>query len=558
MTHVTHGKLAVAWYNQVKSLVEKGARMHKFSSYGPIDTELHYYVPRQALIDGTVSHLVGEDPLRGGHYITVWAPRQRGKSWIMQQAMWQLRGDPRYAGFDVLKINLEHLKQERDTDSVVQWLAQDILEKLAIDGVTVRTLKELYRLFKQDVLKKPLILMLDEFDALVPEAIHGLVSVFRNIYNTRREQPDKTTAEKDYLLHGIALIGVRSVLGLDNPRGSPFNVQRSLQIPNLTFDEVAEMFHWYERESGQGVEASVIERIYTELRGQPGLTSWFGELLTETYNKHNPTITLHDFEIAEAAASNRLPNTNIINLISKADQQPHRDFLVELFQTEEKIAFKYDNPSINFLYMNGVIDEEAASETEVYVKFPSPFVQKRLFNRFADDIFPDTGTLYPAFTQLNHILTPTGLNLKNLLRLYEQYVQKNHTWLFKEAPRRADLRLYEAVYHFNLFMWLERFLQRPGGRVYPEFPTGNGQIDLMIRYQGQVYGVELKSFTSDFDYRAALQQVARYARQLQLATITLVFFVDEVDDATRAQYEALYQDAASGVTVEPVLVTTVE
>jgi hypothetical protein len=35
--------------------------------------------------------------------------------------MWQLRGDPAYAGFDVLKINLEHLKQERDTDSIVQW-----------------------------------------------------------------------------------------------------------------------------------------------------------------------------------------------------------------------------------------------------------------------------------------------------------------------------------------------------------------------------------------------------------------------------------------------------
>ncbi len=102
------------------------------------------------------------------------------------------------------------------------------------------------------------------------------------------------------------------------------------------------------------------------------------------------------------------------------------------------------------------------------------------------------------------------------------------------------------------------FSATPDGRVYPEFPTGNGQIDLLIRYQGQVYGLELKSFTSDFDYRAALQQAAGYARQLQLATITIVFFVEAVDDETRAQYEAPYQDAANGVTVEPVLVTTVE
>ena len=532
--------------------------MRKFSSYGPIDTVLNYYVPRQNLIDDAVNHLVGEDPARGGHYITVWAPRQRGKSWILHKAVWQLRSDPRYAGFDVLKINLEHLKMTPDVVRIAQVIAREIGEKLALPAIELQQLDDFYTIFKRDVLQRPLILILDEFDALTPQAISGLVSVFRNIHNTRREQSEKASAEKDYLLHGMALIGVRSVLGLDNPRGSPFNVQRSLQIPNLTPEEVAEMYHWYERESGQTVEPAVIERIYTELRGQPGLTSWFGELLTETYNKHNPTITLRDFEIVEAAASNRLPNTNIINLISKANEQPHRDFLIELFKTEEKIPFQYDNPSINYLYMNGVIDEEIVSETESYVKFPSPFVQKRLFNRFAGDIFPDTGTLYPPFTKLTNILTPAGLHIKNMLRLYEQYVQKNNAWLFKEAPRRSDLRLYEAVYHFNLYMWLARFLQRVGGRVYPEFPTGNGQIDLLIRYQEQRYGVELKSFRSDFEYDAALDQSARYAHQLNLATITVIFFVEAVDDETRTHYEAPYQDAASGVTVQPVLVTTVE
>ena len=532
--------------------------MRKFSSYGPIHTKLHYYVPRHALIDQAVTHLVGEVPSEGGHYMTVWAPRQRGKSWILNQAVWQLCDNPTYAGFDALKINLEHLKMTPDVVRIAQFIADTICEKLTLASVTIQQLDDLYAVFRKDVLSKPLILILDEFDALEPEAISGLVSVFRNIYNTRREQANKATAEKDYLLHGIALIGVRSVLGLDNPRGSPFNVQRSMQIPNLTCDEVAEMYHWYESESGQAIEPAVIERIYRQLCGQPGLTSWFGELLTETFNKHNPTITLHDLELVEGAAINRLPNANITNLISKASEQPHCDFLIELFQTEEKILFKYDNPSINYLYMNGVIDEELVNEGESYVRFPSPFVQKRLFNRFADMIFPDTATLYPAFTKLDQILTPTGLQVKNLLRLYEQYVQRNHTWLFQDAPRRTDLRLYEAVYHFNLFMWLSRFLQRTGGRVHPEFPTGNGQIDLLIRYQSYQYGLELKSFRSDFEYNLALQQAARYAHQLHLATITVVFFVEAVDDENRTLYETPYHDAASGVTVEPVLVTTVE
>lgn len=536
--------------------------MRKFSSYGPIDTDQHYYVARQELIDSAVQHLVGEDPEKGGHYITVWAPRQRGKSWIMQQTLWRLQNDPQYAGFDVLKINLEHLKMTPDIIRVVQVITDEISAKLALDPIAIRQVDDFYAIFRQGTLKKPLLLILDEFDALAAEAISGIIGVFRNIYNTRRDQQNKNTEAKEYLLHGVALIGVRGVLGLENQRGSPFNVQRSLHIPNLTQAEVEQMFHWYEQESGQQVEPTVIARLYAELRGQPGLTSWLGELLTETYNERRPTITMDDFEIAYAAASSLLPNANILNLINKAKDEPQRSFVIDLFQSDGKIEFTYDDPVINFLYMNGVIDEEVVDKRQYYVKFPCPFVQKRLFNHFAREIFRETGQLYPPFTDLTDVFTANGLGVTSMLRHYERYLQQNHTWLFKEAPRRVDLRLYEAVYHFNLFMWLSRFLQRPGGRIFPEFPTGNGREpsgrDLLIRYQGQVYGLELKSFSNDFEYRASLQQAARYAHQLQLTTIAVVFFVEAVDDANRTKYEAPYNDPQRGVVVQPIFITTVE
>lgn len=48
------------------------------------------------------------------------------------------------------------------------------------------------------------------------------------------------------------------------------------------------------------------------------------------------------------------------------------------------------------------------------------------------------------------------LELKNLLRRYETYWRQNRTWLLRDVPRRAsDLRVYEAVYHFNLYMYLQ-------------------------------------------------------------------------------------------------------
>ena len=40
--------------------------MRKFSSYGPVDPEIHYYVPRQALVDFAYQQLLGDNPDKGG------------------------------------------------------------------------------------------------------------------------------------------------------------------------------------------------------------------------------------------------------------------------------------------------------------------------------------------------------------------------------------------------------------------------------------------------------------------------------------------------------------
>jgi len=500
--------------------------------------------------------LLGDPLAEGGHYITVWAPRQAGKTWTMQQVLWRLQEDER---FDVLKINLEYLKRTTDVDRIVRVIAQEIIEGLGLEGIAVETLDEFYTVFKNGVLNKPLILILDEFDALKPEAISGLASVFRNVYNVRLDEGRTPTDEKSYLLHGLSLIGVRAVLGVESQTGSPFNVQRSMHIPNLTAEEVEAMFRWYERESGQEVEQAVIDRVFHETQGQPGLVSWLGELLTETYN-HHPTqpLAMCNFDEAYFAAINILPNNNILNIVSKAKQEPYRDLVLGLFRTDEKIPFTYDEPYLNFLYLNGVIDWEQESPTKSYVKFSSPLVQKRLFNYFARTSFREMGRLYRPFEDLEDTITKDSLDVENLLRRYGAYLRENREWLLKDVPRRADLRPYEAVYHFNLYMYLSMFLQRYDGQVWPEFPTGNGKVDLRIEHAGRIYGLEVKSFASAYEYRKALGQAARYGKELELEEVTLAFFVETIDDASRAKYEVVYDDAGTGVTVTVVFVATDE
>ncbi|VEN73646.1 conserved hypothetical protein [Candidatus Desulfarcum epimagneticum] len=252
--------------------------MRAFSSYGPLDRDLHYYAPREKMVDFACGQLIGKDPDKGGHYITVWAPRQTGKTWMLNEALFKLRQDKR---FDAVKISLEILKTQEDVGRILMYIEKEIARDLNQRKIGADTPEKFGDLFLNGALKKPLVLILDEFDALPEDAISSIVGVLRNIYTVRQEQSDMATGEKKYLLHSVALIGVRAVLGVENQKGSPFNVQRSLRVPNLTFDEVKAMFRWHERDSGQSVAREVIDRLFYETKGQPGLTCWFGELLTE-------------------------------------------------------------------------------------------------------------------------------------------------------------------------------------------------------------------------------------------------------------------------------------
>jgi hypothetical protein len=56
--------------------------------------------------------------------------------------------------------------------------------------------------------------------------------------------------------------------------------------------------------------------------------------------------------------------------------------------------------------------------------------------------------------------------------------------------------VFEAVFHFHFYVYLDSFFRGYNVRVIPEFPTGNGEIDLLLRYAGQIFGLELKSFAN--------------------------------------------------------------
>jgi hypothetical protein len=514
--------------------------MRHFSSYGPVDSDVHFAVERRALVDNCVEQLVGEKPDKGGHYFTIWGPRQTGKTWVMREAIKAIR--ERYGDrFLVGAITLQSVVEGDDVKRPLRSFLEQVPDLLK-EGFDLRleqaptNYAAWRRLFARDmgVFDRPVILLLDEFDSLPPKLIDRLVATFRKMYLARDR----------YWLHGLALVGVRAVLGLDSSRGSPFNVQRSLQIPNLTRDEVVELFRQYQSESAQVVDPSVVSAVYESTRGQPGLVSWFGELLTEKYNpgKDKP-ISMKDWQWVYNRTLHAEWNNTLLNLEKKA-RGIHRADLMKLF-TNPHVEFSLREEWCNFLFMNGIIDESVVDDREhpngqrSVCRFSSPFVQLALYSSFTRDMFGDKGPLpsIPVGDPLDDVFTPQGLCILPLLERYRDYLQRlkdNGIDPWVGQPRRQDLHYTEAVGHFHLYAWLQNALT---GRVSisPEFPTGNGKVDLVLQSKWGMALIEVKSFTQTWELQRYREQAAAYAKKLGLATATVVVFAPTHDESVLAR-----------------------
>ena len=510
--------------------------MRRFHSYGPVDCEEHFCVKREELVNHCIEQLVG-NPEKGGHYFTIWAPRQTGKTWLMRQALQEI--PKRYGGqFTMFHFSLGRLRgmsESPPVESVKRGLPDEfgeLLESVLPGHPHVTSWKDFYELFSKDrgLWDGPLILLIDEFDTIPSSLISLVVAQFRELYLNRETN----------WLHGLALIGVRAVLGVDSHSGSPFNIQKSLHVPNLTREEVIDLYQQYQDESGQQIEPDVVAEVFRVTNGQPGLVSWFGELLTERYNPGKKTpITRTTWQTVWLEARVAEPNNTLINLISKARDPEYQPFLLELFSHSD-IPFAFHEPVQNYLYLHGILDSDIvrkpSGEESRVCRFTSPFVQECLFHALSQEILGERVQLLPLdpLDDLADVFASGGLNLLALLQRYKDYLKRLkakglNPW--KDQPRRkTDFHLTEAVGHFHLYAWLQEAV-KDDCVVSPEFPTGNGKVDLLLRCGTRRGIIEVKSFISASRLKKDKQDAAEYAKSLGLDTVTMAVFIPVEDDA---------------------------
>ncbi len=508
--------------------------MRHFHSYGPVSCKQHFCVPRTELIKHCTEQLVGH-PQEGGHYFTIWAPRQNGKTWLMRQVEKTIRRQ--YSDqFAVFSFSLGRLRgmnwelTEQSDKIKFPSVLEEVLKHHLPGRPVVDTWEKFNDLFTKDkgLWDRPLILMIDEADTAPPALLDLLAGQFREMYLNRHLN----------CLHGLALIGIRAVLGIESERGSPFNIQRALHVPNFTSQEVNDLFGQYQLESSQVIAPEVVNQVYTSTNGQPGLVCWFGELLTEKYNTDvSKVIDMETWKLTWRKACTVEWNNTVLNLIKKA-RSIYMPYVVELF-TKADIPFKLHSEWCNYLYLNGVIDyvgviDEKGVATD-FCRFSSPFVQQCLYNALIDDLIGDRMPMLALdpLDELEDVFRGPKLNVTALLGRYKDYLARLkakgiNPW--KDQPRRKDLHYTEAVGHFHLYHWLQNAI----GRfcvISPEFPTGNGKVDLHLKCGEKNGLIEVKSFSGALQLKEARKQAAAYARQCGFKSVAMALFAPVDDEA---------------------------
>ena len=310
--------------------------MRFFTTEGPVNCADHYCLPPLSRLDmEDVLALIAQKK-----YFLLHAPRQTGKTTCLLALADYLNAQGEYhavyanietaqaAREDVAlgmadvtwKIALAASEQLRDGEA--EGMAQGV-----IDSIPATSMIETFFSRWCEQLDKPLVLLLDEVDALVGDTLISLLRQLRAGYPKRPGQFPQT----------VMLCGVRDIRDyrMESAAGRPssvvYNINAKLiHLDNFTQNNVSELLGQYTAECGQAFTPEAADLIWHLTGGQP----WLVNALAQGAIRLQAQRAEHGQPIPPAAveaASEELlapPGTHLLNVLDSL-QQPGVRELVE-------------------------------------------------------------------------------------------------------------------------------------------------------------------------------------------------------------------------------------
>ena len=445
--------------------------MRFFNTEGPMRPAKHYAIDPLSRVD--VDELL--DFIRRERYFVLHAPRQTGKTSALIALRDRLNsgveGDYRCVNVNVESAQVARDDVGRGVRAVLSSLAScaRLLGDDYLDDVWPSVLE---KAGPEDALKEsltqwclanptPLVLLVDEIDALVGDT---LLSVLRQLRAGYERRPEGFPAS--IILCGVRDIRdyrIRSSTGEVIAGGSPFNVAaKSLRLGDFTEAETKALMEQHTRETGQPFTKAARKAVWTQTNGQP----WLVNALCAGVcfdNKAGRDRTRAIDEDAIHAAREELilsRRTHLDQLAHKLEEERVRRVIEPILAGDQA---EHQVRDLEYLRDLGLIDGGQPP---------------RIANPIYQEVVPrEIGYIVQSSLDENvawYVGEDGRLNMTKLLTAFATfYGEHAEHWL----RRFKDYR--EAAPQLILQAYLQRIVNG-GGRIEREYGLGRGRTDLLV------------------------------------------------------------------------------
>ena len=493
-----------------------------FNIAGPCLSDAHYMLPPERRLEH-VHELIDERA-----FFVVHAPRQTGKTTALRSLARSLTARGDYAAVHVsckaaaisgpeIEIGLEAVLEA--IDGAARLALADALrpEPLpSFEHLPPTNRLHIYLSRWSESCPRPLVLFLDEFDALVDNTLLSILDQLHTGY-TSRPSP---------FPHALALIGLRDVRDykIDRRGGrlgtsSPFNIKlESLRLRDFYAEEVGELYAQHTEATGQVFRPDAIALAFELSRGQPWLVNALARqvVMRDLTDRAAPIEAKH-VEVAKEALIQRR-DTHLDSLVDRLREGRVRR-VVEPILAGHFPADEVLDDDVQFTKDLGLVRRGLAG-----LEIANPIYREiipRALASTTEDFLPVARAPY--------IAEDGRLLFDHLLDGFADFWREHAEHFLTRQPYS------EAAAQLIFMAFLHRIVngKSPAGTpmIDREYAVGSGRIDLCVRWPvpgGEVerFAVELKVWRD----RAAdplargLEQLGGYLERLGLADGALLLF----------------------------------
>ena len=523
------------------------ASVKRFNTAGPCNPAWHYMVPPEARLPEA------RQLAQQGSYFVLHAPRQTGKTTLISQLG---RAMTAQGDFAALHFSCEPGKAFDDVGEALRGVLFSLRFSANLllppelrppdpwpdapdSGLIIGALSAWAA-----ACPRPLVLFIDEIDALRGDALVSMLGQLRTGYEHR----------PGGFPHALALCGLRDVRDYKMMAGgntsrlgssSPFNIKiASLRLRTFARADVEALYRQHEQATGQAFSAAALDRAWALCDGQPWLANALAREVVEVMGVAAPT-TIEAEHLDQAKDGLILARqTHLDSLVARLMEAPVRRVVGPLLAGGAPGGDFYED-DVSYLRDLGLV---AAGKP---VRIANP-IYREIIVRVLSASAEDQVEVEPrAF-----VLEDGRLDLRRLLEDFARF------WVEHGEIIAAGVPYHEVAPQLVMMAHLQRVVNG-GGYIDREYGAGRGRIDLLVRWpwddgagrrQVQREALELKVWRDgEADPLArGLGQLDGYLERLGLDRGVLVVFdrrADAAPIAERTRFEAAETTGQRQVTV---------